>query len=312
MSHPSDQIKPLKSLLESCALCPRRCRVNRLRGETGFCLVSDRAVVHSVLPHHGEEPPLSGENGAGTIFLSSCNLRCSYCQNRQISHFLSGEAVDADELASMMLGLAGLKCHNIEPVTPTPHLPFLIEALALAAEKGLALPFVYNCGGYESPEVIRLLDGIVDIYLPDFKYGNGEDAFAFSGIRDYPEFASASLREMVRQCGDELVMERGVAKRGIIVRHLVLPGRIENSREVLRSIKREGSTAVPLSIMSQYTPTAAVRNHPLLGRRISRDEYEAVVEYALDLGFTTLFTQEVDDRDLVPDFDREEPFQFEK
>jgi putative pyruvate formate lyase activating enzyme len=300
----------LLALMEACVLCPRQCRVNRLQGEKGFCSLGSKIIVSRVLPHFGEEPPISGNCGAGTIFFSSCNLRCSFCQNRQISHKPQGETVSVEALAERMLGLKAQRCHNIEAVTPTPQVPLFVKALDLAAGKGLDLPIIYNCGGYENPDIIRMLEGIVDIYLPDFKYSTGKAALEFSGVIDYPQHALASIREMVRQCGADLIMEGEIAVKGVIIRHLVLPGQVENSRNVLKTISRDISTAVPVSIMSQYTPTGPIRNHPSLGRRITREEYDTVVEYALDLGFETLFTQDVDERALTPDFDRDEPFEF--
>lgn len=300
----------LSSLLEDCVLCPRRCRVDRLRGGRGFCALGAESIVSRVLPHFGEEPPISGEKGAGTIFFSSCNLRCPFCQNFQISRSPSGRVEAPASLAGQMLELQKRGCHNIEAVTPTPQLPFFLKALELAREQGLALPIVYNCGGYEDPEIVGMLDGAVDLYLPDFKYGNEEAARLLAGVGDYPQFALASIREMVRQCGDGPALEGEIAVRGVIIRHLVLPGQVENSRDVLRIISREISTAVPISLMSQYTPIPAVAGHPLLGRRITGAEYEAVVDYALDLGFETIFTQEVDEREITPDFGRENPFEF--
>ena len=192
-------------------------------------------------------------------------------------------------------------------MTPTPHLPGIMAAYLLARRRGLRVPLVLNCGGYEREKIVRLLDGMVDVYLPDFKYGTDEAGRLYSGARDYPRHSLASLREMVRQVGDELVIRDGVAKRGILVRHLVLPGGVDDSLAVLEMI-REVSTAIPLSLMAQYTPIAAVRHDPLLGRRVTRAEYERVVDAALDLGFEELYTQEVDDRALAPDFDREQPF----
>jgi putative pyruvate formate lyase activating enzyme len=283
------------------------CRVDRTAGERGFCGLDAAILVSSALPHHGEEPPLSGKRGAGTIFFSSCNLRCLYCQNYQISHAPAGRPVSEEALAGIMLELQALGCHNIEPVTPTPHLPGIMAALLIARGRGLDLPFVFNCGGYERERIVRLLDGMVDIYLPDFKYGLDEAGRLFSGIPDYPRHALASLGEMVRQVGDTLETEEGVARRGILVRHLVLPGMTESSLAVLKAV-RTISPSVPLSLMAQYTPTPAVMDHPLLGRRVSRGEYERVVNAAVDLGFEELYTQEVDERALTPDFDKERPF----
>ena len=202
-------------------------------------------------------------------------------------------------------------CHNIEPVTPTPHLPGIMAAFLRARERGLRLPLVFNCGGYEREKIVRLLDGMVDIYLPDFKYGIAETGRRFSAAADYPRHALASLREMVRQVGDGLEVEDGIAKRGVLVRHLVLPGSTDNSLAVLRMIREGISRFVPLSLMAQYTPIAAVSEHPLLGRRVSRAEYERVVNAAVDLGFEELYTQEVDDRELAPDFGRRRPFAWD-
>jgi putative pyruvate formate lyase activating enzyme len=303
-----DKIHKLKEIFKDCVLCPRACHVDRASGQLGYCRLPAKIVMDCALAHHGEEPPLSGSRGAGTIFLASCNLGCIFCQNYQISQSAEGRYLDAGQMAEVMLDLQRRHCHNIEPVTPTPQTPLIMEALLLARERGLTNPFVYNCGGYENPEVIKLLDKMVDIYLPDFKYGLEEDAVELSAAPGYPRFALDSLIEMVRQVGDDLELENEVAKRGIIVRHLVLPGKIENSKEVLRLIKKEVSTSVPISLMSQYTPVAKVKHHPLLGRRISKDEYKQVLDFALKLGFKNLFIQEVNDYMLTPDFERENPF----
>jgi putative pyruvate formate lyase activating enzyme len=264
--------------------------------------------MNCALSNHGEEPPLSGTRGAGTIFLSSCNLGCIYCQNYQISHSAQGRHLTVLQLAKVMLDLQKKGCHNVEPVTPTPQAPLVMEALCMARMQGLTVPFVYNCGGYENPEVIKLLDGMVDIYLPDFKYGLEKDAVEFSSAPEYPRFALDSIKEMVHQVGDGLELKNGVAQKGIIIRHLVLPGRIENSKEGLRLIKKEISTSVFLSLMSQYTPVAKVRHHPSLKRRITKNEYEQVTDYALKLGFDNIFVQEVNDTELNPDFDLDNPF----
>ena len=311
-------IDTLKSILHSCELCPRMCHADRIAGERGFCNLTSGMLISARLPHHGEEPPLSGERGAGTIFFSSCNLQCNYCQNYQISHAPAGQPVSADALADIMLELQTAGCHNIEPVTPTPHLPGIMEALFIARKRGLHLPLVFNCGGYERREIIILLKGQVEIYLPDFKYGSAETAKNLSGVADYPEQAAESLREMVRQVGDSLSLdEQGIAARGIIVRHLVLPGCVDNSLEALKTI-RAVSPFIPLSIMSQYTPVMdakirlrAAGDHPLLSRRITKKEYEQVVNAALDMGFEEIYTQDVDDRALSPDFNSKTPFDWD-
>jgi putative pyruvate formate lyase activating enzyme len=303
-------IHQLKEILENCTLCPRKCGVNRRAGEFGFCRLSDDVVMNRALAHYGEEPPISGTRGAGTIFLSSCNLKCIYCQNYQISHEVSGERMDSEGFSNVMLALQEKNCHNIEPVTPTPQIPQIMEALLIARRRGLHLPLVYNCGGYENPEVLKLLEGMVDIYLPDFKYGSENDALVLSGAKDYPWYAVESIKEMVRQAGDSLLEDEGIAKKGIIIRHLILPGFISNSLEVFRLIKEHVSVSVTLSIMSQYTPIPSVKNHPHLGRRITRGEYERVINHALDMGFENIFTQDVDDRALTPDFEQKVPFNW--
>jgi putative pyruvate formate lyase activating enzyme len=303
-----EKVFKLKEILSDCVLCPRACHVDRTNGERGYCKLPDKIVMDCALAHHGEEPPLSGKNGAGTIFLSSCNLGCIYCQNYQISQSTDGKELNPAELADVMLNLQKQHCHNIDLVTPTPQVPLIMEALRLARAEGLKIPFVYNCGGYEDPRIIKMLAGMVEIYLPDFKYGLEEDSILFSTAPGYPRFALDSLKEMVKQVGDDLELIKDIAQRGIIVRHLVLPGRIENSKEVFRLIKKEISTSISISLMSQYTPISKLNNHPILGRRIMREEYNQVLDYALHLGFENLFVQEVNGSNLTPDFNNENPF----
>ena len=302
-------IQELLDIYASCTLFPRACRVDRTKGELGYCRLPADIVLDCALAHHGEEPPLSGTGGAGTIFFTSCNLGCIYCQNYQISHCAEGRHLTVIELAKIMRDLQKRGCHNVEPVTPTPQTPLILEALCLARTQGLTVPFVYNCGGYENPDVIRMLDGMVDIYLPDFKYGLEEDALLFSDAPGYPRIGIEAIREMVRQVGDDLIVENGVASCGIIIRHLVLPGRLENSKEALRLLKNEISANVPISLMSQYSPTPKMEGHPLLNRRITRREYDEILNFALKLDFENLFVQEVSDDTLTPDFDRDHPFE---
>jgi putative pyruvate formate lyase activating enzyme len=303
-----EKVFKLNEILSDCTLCPRACHVDRTAGEKGFCKLTKKIIMDSASAHHGEEPPLSGTEGAGTIFLCSCNLGCLYCQNYQISRRADGKTLNSDEFADVMLSLQKQGCHNIDLVTPTPQAPLVMEALLLARAMGLKIPFVYNCGGYEDPQIIKMLSGMVDIYLPDFKYGLEEDSVSFSSAPGYAGFALDSLMEMVKQVGDTLELGNGIAQKGIIVRHLILPGRIENSKEVFRFIKKKISTSIPVSLMSQYTPVAEVHNHPILGRRITASEYNEVLDYALHLGFENLFIQEVNNYDLTPDFNKENPF----
>jgi len=301
-------IEKLLDIYTSCTLCPRACGVNRTKGETGYCGLTAEMVLDCAFAHHGEEPPLSGTSGSGTIFFSSCNLGCIYCQNYQISHTVRGEKYTASRLARIMLDLQKQGCHNIGPVTPTPQSPSIMHALSLARAQGLTVPFIYNCGGYENPEVIRMLAGMVDIYLPDFKYGLEEDAINFSDAPGYPRFALDSIREMVRQVGDGLLMKKGVAVRGVIIRHLILPGRLENSQKALQLLKEEIPASVAISLMAQYSPMPKVRAHPQLGRRLRPAEYRQILDFALNLGFENLFVQEVGGHELTPDFDSDPPF----
>ena len=300
----------LRETLRACSLCPRACRVDRTADERGFCGLAGEAVLSHALPHHGEEPPISGSRGAGTLFFSSCNLKCIYCQNHQISHGVTGMPRGGEALTGVIIELQEKGCHNIELVTPTPHLTGILEGLTLAVQRGLHIPVVYNCGGYEDAGMLRQLEGIVDVYLPDFKYGNDEWAMRFSGVGDYVRHALTALGEMLRQTAEEPILEDGIAHRGLIIRHLILPGAIENSFDALRLLRKQLPATVPLSLLSQYTPTPPVAGHPDLGRRLSRDEYDSVVELALDLGFETLFLQDVDERHMTPDFRLETPFQY--
>ena len=246
-------IPQLLELYRSCTLCPRACHVDRTKGELGYCRLPSDIVMDCALSHHGEEPPLSGTGGAGTIFLASCNLGCVYCQNYQISHSAKGRLLTVIELARIMIDLQKSGCHNVEPVTPTPQTPLIMEALCLARAQGLTVPLVYNCGGYENPDVIHLLDGMVDIYLPDFKYGLEEDARMFSDAPDYSKFAVASLQEMVRQVGmiwtwkTASLPERHYPPSG----PAGAPGKFKGGAE---AFARQVSARIPINLMSQYTP----------------------------------------------------------
>jgi len=277
-----ERIEKLYQILEHCTLCARRCGVDRTRDEVGFCRSGMQLKVSSFFPHFGEEPPLRGTHGSGTIFLSHCNLRCVYCQNWEISHLEEGELMTEEELSQAMLYLQRRGCHNINFVTPTHFAPQLIRAVKLAAERGLEIPIVWNCGGYESVEVIRLLEGIVDIYMPDIKYGDEESARKYSAAPDYFEVAKEVLREMHRQVGD-LVIERGLAVRGLLIRHLVLPNGLAGSEKVLEFIA-ELSRDSYVNIMDQYYPAYRAFEYPELARRITSAEYREVVELARRLG----------------------------
>jgi len=253
-------------LLKSCRVCPRRCGVDRTAGQVGFCGVTHRLRVASAAPHFGEEAPLVGSGGSGTIFLSGCNLACIFCQNYEISQFREGRVISIDEMAKIMLALQGRRCHNINFVSPTHFAPQIMAAIDSAREQGLRLPIVYNSGGYDSVEMLRLLEGYVDIYMPDAKYWDESTAEELSSAPDYPEVMRNALKEMHRQVGD-LVIEEGIATRGLLVRHLVLPGGLAGSMEVIDFIAREISPNTYVNVMDQYHPCYKARGHPVLGAR---------------------------------------------
>lgn len=271
-------------LLEHCTICPRRCGVNRLKGELGHCQVGKDAIASSYGPHFGEEPELVGTNGSGTIFFTFCNLNCVFCQNYDISQLGHGQVVTANELSEIMLKLQKIGCHNINLVSPTHIVPQFLQALYIAKDKGLNLPIVYNSGGYDSVETLKLLDGVIDIYMPDAKYGSNEMGEKYSNAPNYFEINKAVLKEMHRQVGDLIVNEKGIAQRGLLVRHLVLPNRLAESFKVLRFIAEEISQNTYVNIMDQYRPCYKAEKYPELARRIYVKEYQEVIEYARKLG----------------------------
>lgn len=279
----AEKAERLAELSSPCRLCPRECGVRRREGERGFCRAGILPWVSSYGPHFGEERELVGHGGSGTIFFTGCNLRCVFCQNFEISQLYEGREVSEEELARMMLELQLIGCHNINLVTPTHQAHAIVEALKVAREWGLRLPVVWNCGGYESVEVLRALEGVVDIYMPDFKYGDSATAERYSAAPRYFEVACDALREMHRQVGD-LVVEDGVAVRGLIVRHLVLPHGLAGTERVLRFIAEKISPDTYVNIMSQYYPTWRAHRYPELSRRITAGEYREALELARKLG----------------------------
>jgi len=261
--------------LENCDLCARFCHVNRLESlEGAVCRTGARAVVHSCGPHHGEEDPLSGWCGSGTIFFSWCNLRCVFCQNWEISWRGIGREATAEEVAEMMLKLQELGCHNINLVSPSHVVAQVLEALVFAAERGLRLPLVYNTGGYDSLEALQLLDGIVDIYMPDMKYGIDETAFKHSKIKYYVEVNRAAVLEMYRQVGDLTLDSHGIARRGLLIRHLVLPGEMRSTEQVIAFIAKDVSPDTYLNLMDQYRPCYRAEEFPPLDRPLTEAEFE--------------------------------------
>jgi len=275
--------------MEACDLCARYCRVNRLRGTEGaVCRTGERAVVHGYGPHHGEEDPLRGTGGSGTIFFTWCNLRCVFCQNWEISQKGLGREMEPAEIARIMLELQSEGCHNINFVSPSHVVAQILAAVRIAARRGLRLPLVYNTGGYDSPEALALLDGVIDIYMPDMKYGDSAAAHRYSHVRDYVEVNRAAVREMHRQVGDLVLDVRGIAQRGLLVRHLVLPGDVANTGAVLGFLAREVSRNTCVNIMDQYYPCYRAREYPELARRITPSEYRDALELASRHGLRRL------------------------
>lgn len=283
-----DRVKSAEVMLKSCVLCPRVCGVDRTAGERGFCNTADKPFISSWGAHFGEERPLVGRLGSGTIFFSGCNLGCLFCQNWTISHQQEGSEISFERLASIMIGLQAEGCHNVNLVTPTHQVPMILHALAIASEAGLEIPIVYNCGGYESPSTLTILDGIVDIYMPDFKYSDSANALKYSNAEDYPDVAKRALKEMHRQVGDLVLDRTGIAQRGLLVRHLVMPEDIAGTGKIMEFIAHEISKATYINIMDQYYPCFEAYRHPPLDRRITAKEFSAAVQAARDAGLTRI------------------------
>lgn len=287
-----DRADAAYEILSDCTLCPHTCHVDRPAGETGFCRTGDKLIISSYSPHFGEEPPLVGRRGSGTIFFTNCNLGCIFCQNYQISRCGRGFQVHTEDLAEIMLRLQERGCHNINLVSPTHQMPGILRALDIAAGRGLNIPIVYNTGGYDAVETLHLLDGVVDIYMPDAKYGSNGIAHALSGAADYVDRMKEALSEMHRQVGD-IIIQDGIAERGMIIRHLVLPGGLAGTEEVLRFIADELSLSTYLNIMPQYLPAWKVWEidcvPEALRRRITQEEFDDALatarEYGLSRGF---------------------------
>ncbi|MEW6040889.1 MAG: radical SAM protein [Elusimicrobiota bacterium] len=290
-------IEKLYQILKSCTLCPRKCRVDRTKGDLGICRAGVELTVSSVSPHFGEEPELVGEYGSGTIFLTRCNLRCIYCQNYDISHLGAGRTMSIADMVDSMFYLERSGCHNINFVTPTHYAPQIAKSIYTARQQGLKIPIVYNCGGYESIEVIKLLDGLIDIYMPDIKYAESGPAKKYSDAPDYFEVVKEVLKEMQRQVGDLVVVqsrkndsEPGIAKRGLIIRHLLLPDNLAGSMKVLKFIKEEISKNPYINIMDQYRPCYRASEYPELNRKPTLTDFLRAVMTAKRLGFKRGFT----------------------
>jgi len=306
----------LVARLNSCNICPRECGVNRLENETGFCHSGYRPIVSTVCAHHGEEPVISGSQGSGTVFFGNCNMRCVYCQNHQISQNYKAQQskeIDPHTLAERMLYLQDeLGCHNINFVSPSHFVPQLVQAVLEAVPLGLRLPLVYNTSSYDSIKSLKALDGIINIYLADLRYASNKWSRKFSRVSDYVECARAAIKEMYSQVGDLVVDDDGIAQRGLIVRHLVLPNRLAGSQDSLTWLVREVSPKVTVSIMSQYFPAHRASRIPLLSRTISSAEYSEVARLVDELGLENGWVQEIGaSKDYLPDFACEtNPFSF--
>jgi len=283
----SDSVHKLVACMNPCILCPRKCGVYRCEGETGFCGIGDKAVVSSVGPHFGEESVLIGLGGSGTIFFAGCNLGCIFCQNFDISHHHHGREMTIEQLAQAMLELQNYGCSNINLVTPTHVVTAIMAAIELAKAKGLTLPIVYNSGGYDSVETLKLLAGSIDIYMPDMKYADSVVAGELSEASDYPEVNRAAVKEMHKQVGD-LEVEEGLARRGLLVRHLVLPNRLAGSFEIIDFLSEQISSKTTINIMDQYRPCFEASLHSKINRRPTSEEIESVRQYAIKKGLNVL------------------------
>lgn len=295
----------IEEIMRCCRLCPRNCGVDRMAGQRGYCGADARLLVARAALHMWEEPCISGEAGSGAVFFSGCSLGCVFCQNRQIAKAQRGTEVSAERLARIFLELQEQGAHNINLVTAGHFLPQVAAALSLAKEKGLSVPVVYNSGGYEKPEALRLLEGLVDVYLPDFKYMDGDLAQRYSHAPDYPEAAKLALAEMVRQAGEPVFDARGILTRGVIVRHLLLPGHVRDSKSVVEYLYKTYGNQIYLSLMNQYTPMPDTAGDPLLSRRVTSREYRRLIDHALSLGVENGFIQEgkTARESFIPEFD---------
>lgn len=302
-----DVVEESMQILKSCSLCPRECHVDRLSGQVGYCNMSAELMVARAALHMWEEPCISGEEGSGTVFFSGCQMRCVYCQNHNIAIGKAGKCISIDRLSDIFIELQEKKANNINLVTPTHYVPQIVEAIKRARLKGLHLPILYNCSGYEKVETLKLLEGYVDIYLPDMKYKDILPAKKFSNCEDYFDYAPNAIKEMVRQVGEPQFDEKGIMRKGVIVRHLTLPGFMEDSKAIIKYLYETFGNSIDISIMNQYTPLENVERFPEINRRIREDEYEELVDYAIEIGVENGFIQEGETASdsFIPEFDGE-------
>jgi putative pyruvate formate lyase activating enzyme len=288
----NERVEKAYKLLQNCRVCPRRCGVGRLNGERGICRVGKNPMISSYNVHFGEEPPISGIRGSGTIFFTGCNLRCIYCQNFPISQLGHGMEITTRDLAEKMISLQSRGCHNINLVTPTHFVPQILEALSFAWEMGFDLPLVYNSSGYDSIESLRLLDGIIDIYLPDMRYSDNQVAKRLSSVEDYVEVNREAITEMYKQVGNLVTDEEGLAKKGLLIRHLILPFDLAGSKKTFRFIREEISAQAYVSLMGQYFPSFKAKEDVSINRKITHSEYEQAKESFFESGLTLGWMQE--------------------
>lgn len=295
----------MKNLMESCTICPRECKVNRSLAQVGLCGMSDKIVVARIAPHYFEEPPISGVNGSGAIFFSGCNLKCIFCQNYNISTKNFGKEITVLELANKMIELQNLGVHNINLVTPTHFIPQIAQAIKIAKENGLVIPIVYNTSSYEKVSSLKLLDGLIDIYLPDLKYYDDLYSIKYSKAPNYFNIAIDAIEEMYRQVGNVVYDKNGIMKKGIIVRHLMLPGRGDDSKKIIEYLHLTYGNNIFISIMNQYTPLKQVKEIDELNKKVSDEEYSKLINYACDIGVENAFIQEGDtcSESFIPEFD---------
>lgn len=291
-------------MLNQCRLCPGECNVNRLKGEVGYCGASEKLMVSRAALHFWEEPCVSGENGSGTVFFSNCNLKCVFCQNHCISQENLGIEISIERLSEIFLELEENGANNINLVTPTHYVPQIIEALKLSKASGLNIPILYNSNGYDSLDTLKALDGYIDVYLPDLKYYNSKYSLKYSMAKDYFEKASIAIEEMYRQVRKPVFDENGIIKKGVIIRHLMLPGLLFDSKKILDYIHKTFGDNVYISLMNQYTPMFKASNYPEINRKLNEKHYDAIIDYALDLGIKNAFIQEngTSSEEFIPDF----------
>ncbi len=297
----------IQDLMKECTLCPRDCKVNRTMGQRGYCKACEELIVARAALHMWEEPCISGEEGSGTVFFSGCSLGCVYCQNFNIANGMAGKKITIKRLADIFLELQQKRANNINLVTPSHYVPQIIDAIGLARGKGLSIPIVYNSSAYEKVDTLRLLEGYVDIYLPDLKYMNPEAAGLYSRAGDYFEYAAKAIEEMVRQVGSAEFDDRGMMRKGVIVRHLLLPGHLADSKDIIRYLYDTYGDTIYISIMNQYTPLPRMVDYPLMNRKVTAEEYEELIDYAIGIGIENGFIQEGEtaSESFIPEFNEE-------